>query len=222
MLATGTAWVITGVADRPDVAALPPQMDLNAHVVPGRWTISTYMGGFGAMVEWWLNTTAPQKSDKYAALQHALGTTRPGGTGLLFAPESQARAGSRFVGLKLSHTWDDMTRAIVEGVAFEVRHRVGALREADLPVHALVMLGGAARSAQWPRVLADATGIPIRACDDSFLGARGAAILAGVGAGLFDSAADAWPRFAPRSRLTLPDADTQAIYDAHYAEYRQL
>jgi sugar (pentulose or hexulose) kinase len=56
-----------------------------------------------------------------------------------------------------------MTRAIVEGAAADVRGMVDALRAADLPVRALHMLGGAARSAAWRKTLADVTGVPIRA-----------------------------------------------------------
>jgi xylulokinase len=117
-------------------------------------------------------------ADKYAALENALSTSPPGANGLRFTPESQARSASAFDGLKLSHTWDDMTRAIVEGAAADVRGMVDALRAADLPVRALHMLGGAARSAAWRKTLADVTGVPIRASQDAFLGARGAAMLA--------------------------------------------
>lgn len=178
MLATGTAWVITGVVDSPDIDRIPPQMDLNAHVVPNRWTISTYMGGYGAIVEWWLNATPGLGADKYAALERALATAPPGAHGLRFAPESQARPASTFEGLKLSHTWDDMTRAIVEGATRDVRAMIDALRAANLPVRALHMLGGAAKSAGWQKTLAEIAGVPIRARTDPYLGARGAAMLA--------------------------------------------
>ncbi|BCX03025.1 MAG: sugar kinase [Candidatus Roseilinea sp.] len=212
MLATGTAWVITGIADSPEIAGIPRQMDLNAHVVPQRWTISTYMGGFGAVVEWWLSTTSADLDDRYALLQHALEASPPGSNSVRFLPESQHRPASQFSGLKLSHRWDDLTRAVVEGIASEVCAAIAALRMANLPVNALYMLGGAARTSGWSRVLADMTGVTIHACDDSFLGARGAAILAGLGAGAYSSAAQAWPHFTPRTHLTEPDPQAHAHY----------
>ena len=49
-LSAGTAWVLTAVTDRADVAALPPGLNLSPHVVPGRWTASENLGGLGAML----------------------------------------------------------------------------------------------------------------------------------------------------------------------------
>jgi len=49
-LSAGTAWVLTIVTDRADVAALPPGLNLSPHVVPGRWTASTNLGGLGALI----------------------------------------------------------------------------------------------------------------------------------------------------------------------------
>ena len=49
-LSAGTAWVLTIVTDRGDVAALPGGLNLSPHVVPGRWTASQNLGGLGAML----------------------------------------------------------------------------------------------------------------------------------------------------------------------------
>ena len=49
-LSAGTAWVLTIVTDRADVAVLPPGLNLSPHVVPGRWTASTNLGGLGALI----------------------------------------------------------------------------------------------------------------------------------------------------------------------------
>ena len=49
-LAAGTAWVLTAVTDRVDVAALPPSLNLSPHVLPGVWTASENLGGLGAML----------------------------------------------------------------------------------------------------------------------------------------------------------------------------
>ena len=49
-LSAGTAWVLTLVTDHADVAALPPGLNLSPHVVAGRWTASTNLGGLGALI----------------------------------------------------------------------------------------------------------------------------------------------------------------------------
>ncbi|MCS7060430.1 MAG: FGGY family carbohydrate kinase [Anaerolineae bacterium] len=222
MLSTGTAWVITGIADCADLSAIPRQMDLNVHVAPQRWTISTYMGGFGAVLAWWLSGAPGNPHDPYARLEHALEMHTPDRQNPYFLPESQQRPASAFAGLRLSHRWDDMACAVVEGIAFETRRMIDALRAAALPVQTLYMLGGAARSSRWARTLADVLDTPIRACDDTYLGARGAAILAGLGAGVLPSIAQAWPGFAPHVEESTPDPTRQAAYQARFERYCAL
>jgi xylulokinase len=219
MLATGTAWVITGIADSADMMHLPAQMDLNAHVVPQRWTMSTYMGGFGAIVEWWLRSVPVVVQDRYTLLEQALNETPAGSNHLLFLPESVRRTTSQFIGLTLKHTWHDMTRAIIEGAAYEVRRNVDALRAADFPMHELHMLGGAAKNAAWVQLMADVLNVPIRGCDDSYLGAKGAAMLAGAGASLFELNSESFNRFSALMNASQPNPTTHAVYNEHYAAW---
>jgi xylulokinase len=220
MLATGTAWVITGIADSADIATLPAQMDLNAHVVPQRWTISTYMGGFGAIVEWWLRGVPVPVPDRYALLAQALQTAPAGSNGLLFLPESVRLARSQFANLSLKHTWHDMTRAIIEGAAFEVRRNVDALRNANFPVHELHMLGGAAKNAAWVQLMADVLDVPIRGCDDAFLGAKGAAMLAGAGAGRLALNDDTFDAFSVSMNAMSPNPANVALYNDHFSAWQ--
>jgi xylulokinase len=115
LLGCGTAWVITGVTDTPEVAALPPSLDLNFLPVPKhgrvpqnepgpwtvsvRWTVSQSLGGLGASLEWLLQrcwpavdpelSTRPAGGSRhaaFAALDAELEGTTPGGGGLFFLP----------------------------------------------------------------------------------------------------------------------------------------
>jgi xylulokinase len=212
--------VITGIADTANITTLPAQMDLNAHVVPSRWTISTYMGGFGAIVEWWLRSVPVAVLDRYALLDQALVHAPAGSNGLLFLPESVRRARSQLANLSLKHTWHDMTRAIIEGAAFEARRNVDALRMANFPVHELHMLGGAARNAAWVQLMADVLNVPIRGCDDAFLGAKGAAMLAGAGAGLLTLNDDTFDAFSVSMAVTLPNPVNVALYNDRFAAWQ--
>ena len=221
MLATGTAWVITGIADSADMTRMPAQMDLNAHVVPQRWTMSTYMGGFGAIVEWWLRGVPVAVSDRYALLEQAFKEAPAGSNGLIFLPESVSRPTSQLIGLTLKHTWHDMARAIIEGAAFEVRSNVDALRNANFPVHELHMLGGAAKNAAWVQMMSDVLNVPIQGCDDAYLGAKGAAMLAGAGAGLLELHAATHQRFSVPMTTAHPNTATRSTYDGCYSAWLQ-
>ena len=235
MLSTGTAWVITAIADSPDLAAIPERMDLNFHAAPERWTPSQYLGGFGATVEWWLdqNWQSPDPDHPldrrrlFALFDAALLDSAPGSHDLLFLPlgGSSQTAGARrgaFVGLTLAHTRADMSRAILEGAAFEVRWALENLRSADMPVAELWIAGGASNSPVWPQILADVTGAPIVLADYPSWAALGAAVLAGWGVGAFPTLAAACDHLRPPVRRLEPDLSLAPTYRAAVDRYRKL
>ena len=103
----------------------------------------------------------------------------------MLLPEGKSKGG--FVGLRLDHTRIDMSRAILEGVAFELRWALENIRQAGLPVEHLWVAGGATQSPVWPQILADVSGVPISLTHYAQWPALGAAILAGTGSGIFDT-----------------------------------
>ncbi|RME85134.1 MAG: hypothetical protein D6775_03620 [Caldilineae bacterium] len=226
MLSTGTAWVITAVADSPEPAAIPEGMDLNYHAVPERWTVSQYLGGFGATVEWWLEqvwqSPDPEqplaRSRRFELLDRALEASEAGCRGLLFLPGAGSGQGA-FVGLTLAHTRTDMTRAILEGAAFEVRRALDRMRHAGLSVQELWIAGGASSSPVWPQILADVTRVPIVLAEYPSWAALGAAVLAGRGVGLWPSLAEGVRRLRPPVRRLLPDLQRLPTYRDAYARY---
>ncbi|MGD8398557.1 MAG: FGGY-family carbohydrate kinase, partial [Anaerolineae bacterium] len=242
LLGCGTAWVVTGVTAAPDVAALPPSLDLNFHPAPRRWTISQSLGGLGASLAWlvgqcWPATghapaageePASSRAAAFATLDAALADTTPGSDGLTFLPMAgghEAPAGEQrgaLVGLRLDHTRADMARAVMEGAAYELRWALAPVRGAGLPIERLILVGGAAQSPLWPQAVADVTGVPLSLPQGSHWPAVGAAILAGVGVGAFDTIAVAQARFQRPARQVAPDPERMQIYDRCFAAYQQL
>jgi xylulokinase len=235
-LATGTAWVITGVTATPKLDQIPPAMDLSFHAAPQRWTVSQFLGGFGATVDWWLGQTW-QSSDPagvqgmkalYRYLDAALAESTPGSHGLLFTPLSGpsqlpgAAPGGTLTGLQLAHTRADMARAILEGCAFEVRWALDQLRGSGLPTTELWIAGGASASPVWPQILADISGVPIVLADYANWAALGGAALAGWGAGAFPTLEGGIARLQPPVRRLQPDAMLEELYSERYAAYRRL
>ncbi|NOX61548.1 MAG: hypothetical protein GXP42_06330 [Chloroflexi bacterium] len=235
-LACGTAWVITGIVDNPDLAAIPPSMDLNFHVVPDRWTISQLLGGFGASVEWMLREVVQSRppaqpltrEELFAAFDALVSESEPTARGLLFVPHSgpsqlaNASAQGGFWGLRLDHTCADMARAVLEGVAFEVRWTLNALREKRLPVERLWLVGGATRSPHWPQILADVAQTPVALAGYAHWPALGAAILAGMGVGAFDDFSHALNRFKRPAHVLEPNRQLSSPYAEAFENYRRL
>lgn len=235
-LATGTAWVITGITESRRVTDAPATMDLSFHAAPERWTVSQFLGGFGATVDWWLQQTweSPDPARTlgmkalYRHLDAALESSAPGASGLLFTPLSGpsqlpgSPPGGTFFGLQLAHTRGDMARAILEGCAFEVRWAVDQLRASGLPTTELWIAGGASASPVWPRILADIIGVPIVLADYANWAALGGAALASWGAGVFPTLDAAIERLQPPVRRVEPNPALAAMHAERYATYRRL
>ncbi len=235
MLASGTAWVINAITTSPDVTAAPASMNLSYHVAPQRWTISQLLGGFGATVEWWLRENlqpaAPEqvldRRHLFAQFDDLIRHSPPGSNGLLFLPLgggaqlAESRPGGGFIGLRLDHTRADMARAVLEGVAFEVRWALDTVRQAGLPVEQVWLSGGASQSPVWPQILADVTGLPFTLTGYGNWPALGAAVLAGTGVGLFESLAEGIGRLQPPGRQVVPAEAQRAFYNERLAAYQQ-
>ena len=82
------------------------------------------------------------------------------------------------------------------------------------------MVGGAAESPLWPQIVADITGLPVVVPVERQAAARGAAILAGIGAGVFTDAAAGFVAFRGAETRLEPHGTVTRIYDAAYARYR--
>jgi xylulokinase len=236
MLATGTAWVITGVVEIPSMHPLPANMALNFHVAPHRWTISQFLGGFGASVEWYLShcwhsnrfNVTLSRPELYAHFDETLAQSQPGSHGLFFLPlggSQQGPAGKSlggFVGLRLDHTRADMSRAVLEGAAFEVRWAIETMRQAGLLAECLWVAGGATQSPVWPQILADVSGVPIWLTRYAQWPALGAAILAGVGAGIFKTLEAGIATFQKSPRQITPNEAQSKMYMESFARYQEI
>jgi xylulokinase len=119
----------------------------------------------------------------------------PGSSGLLWTPylmgertpHLDPRARGALVGITASHTRADVIRAILEGVAFSLRDTFSIFGEMSVPVKSVRFGGGGARSALWRQIHADVYGHEVEMVEAEEGAAYGAALLAGVGAGMWAS-----------------------------------
>ena len=169
---------------------------------------------------------APRAAD-YARIEQAAAATPAGARGLLFAPvlgdgerDDPALRGA-VTGLSLRHDRGALARATMEGIACGVRARLATLGRAAHPASELRVSGGGAGLAVLNQVKADVTGVPVvHVAGDST--AAGAALLAGLGAGVYRDAAEAVAAgFRPAARYE-PDPALRALYDDLYARYAEL
>jgi xylulokinase len=195
LLSCGTAWVVLAVPESLE-KGLCSGMAVSCHAIAGRWGAIRSLGGVGASLEWFLDNVwkeqegAGKREKAYQAVNQGVARSPAGANGLLFYPLAGGHATigpgrGGLVGLSLSHSRDDMARAVMEGIAFELRWAMEEMRARGIDVAAWVMVGGAAESPAWPQIVADVTGVPVALPALKQAAGYGAAILAGVGAGLF-------------------------------------
>ena len=115
-----------------------------------------------------------------------------------------------------------MTRAILEGVAFSLRDSLTILEEMGLPATRIRLGGGGARSPVWRQIQADVYGQAVEVLAAEEGAAYGAALLAGVGAGMWSSVDDACDRVVRVAETIESAPERVSILNDRYARYRTL
>jgi len=139
------------------------------------------------------------------------------------APRWDADARGGWYGLTPAHHRAHLCRSLLEGSAYALRDVIDAIRGAGLGVERIVCVAGGARSTLVRQLRADVTGVPVGWSEDVETTARGAAMLAAVGAGFHDdvaSAASAMSR--PASDAHEPNDEARAQLEDGYRRYRRL
>ncbi len=199
-----------------------------SHVAPGLFNISGVISTSGKALEWFKNATGRAGAD-YESLFDDIAGVPAGAQRLLFlpylagerAPIWDPSARGAFIGLTLNHGRREMTRAVVESVAFAIRDVVEVMEEAGVSVHDLRITGRPSRSSVWNQVKADVTGrrLLVPAQQDSDL--VGDACLALFGLGQFDSFVAASEAIVTIGAVFEPDAGRALVYDEMFALYRE-
>lgn len=197
-------------------------------VTEGKYTCYAFSFTGGAALKWYRDRFAPALgADAYRILDEGVSDDP---TGILVLPHFAGAAtpymdsGSRaaIVGLSLSHTALDLYRAIMEGVAYEMRLNLERLEENGIRPRLLYATGGGARSEKWLQIKADVLGIPLVAVDAKEVGAQGMCMLLSVALGAYPSLEAAKEAFVRTGKTYFPNEERRAIYDKYYAGYREL
>lgn len=143
-------------------------------------------------------------------------------TPFLYASNENPMARGMLVGLSSYHNTGHIIRAVYEGVVFAHRKHIDALMKNRKKPEYLRLAGGVVNSPVWSQMFADILNIPVRLIPNVELGAKGAAIAAGVCAGVYKDYDDAARRCVKLGGLLTPNPEMTAIYDKKYANYRRI
>ena len=185
----------------------------SCHATPGEWSIARPALSLEATLRW-LRDELPGEIDLATVLREAA-AWEPGAGGLLFAaqlareraPHPEPSALGAFVGLGPQHDRGALTRAALEGTAFALRESLDVVAEVGGRPQACRVSGGAARSELWLEIVASVLELPVEVCAVDEGGAFGAALLAGVAAGVFADAGEAVDSCVRVARTVEPRAE---------------
>ncbi len=228
----GTSGVVFAATDRP---ALDPQGRLHTfcHAIPGRWHVMGVTQAAGLSLRWFrdrFGVAAKDGRDPYDILAEEASTAPAGSEGAFWVPylmgertphlDPNARAA--MLGLTASHTRGHLIRAVMEGVAYSLKDTFTIFEEMKIPVTSIRLGGGGARSPLWRQIQADvyAHEVEIVAAEEG--AAYGAAILAGVGAGGWNSVDEACDRVVRVASCIAPDHAASKTMQQAYRTYRQI
>lgn len=239
----GETFIIMGTAAR--VAALLGKPDFDPRfmhctgLTADQWLAIGAVNGVGSTLRWardvialWEREQGRLKgSDVYDLITERAAESPPGAKGLVFLPYMSGErtpiwnpyARGVLFGLTLGHTRADLFRALLEGPAFAIRSTTEILeRERGLKVENVRIGGAAAQSAVWNQIIADVLGKPVVALARSHIEVLGAAVLAGVGVGLYPDLETGAALVAEAGTVYRPNPMACEVYDRLFPLYQAL
>ena len=232
----GTYHCITPVFSTPPDPTVMIARGLNTehHAIPGRYVCFIYNQG-GALVKWYRDTFAAvehhQAQAEGRSIYPALFAEIPSEpSNVMVLPHFSPTGPPRFIadsaglmaGMHLGTSRGEVLKGIIEGVAFFLKESVDSLPATGIKIENYRAVGGGSRSDAWVQTCADIFGQPFTRPVITEAGALGAAIIAGVGAGVFKNYTEAVSAMVRLERSFEPDLHKHERYQARFQYYRQM
>lgn len=237
MVSTGTAEVVEVASDTPalDEMLQRAKISVYRHVVPGLYLAMTLNHSGGLLLRWFRDTLGRwevelAKSLGQDAYDLILDGAPEGPTSVFVLPHFagsgtpwlDTSSKGAFIGLTFATGHAEMAKAILEGLCFELRTNLDLLRQTGIEIKELHAVGGGARSPLWLQLKADICQMSLRVPEVTDAACLGAALLAGVGAGVYADLASAVAQTVHLQEQVFPRPKSIAAYDTRYALYRQI
>lgn len=176
--------------------------------------------------KWWMDEIL--KTKDYAGEQKGIQTL---GENQVFylpylmgerSPHNNPDARAMFVGMSMDTTREDMTLAVLEGVAFGLRDSLEVARSLGIRIDSSRICGGGAKSPLWRQIIAAVMNVKLEIIESEEGPGYGAAILAAVGCGTFESVESACEKLVKVIDTVEPDPELVQKYEEKYQKFKQL
>jgi L-xylulokinase len=239
-VSAGQACIIAGTWSINEVITEVPLVDPNLFMTtlfatPGKYLTIEASATSATNLEWFVTQCCGDERAEakrrgvsvYEVCNEEVASLDAGSANIVFHPflygsnvQPTARAG--FYGVAGWHTRAHLLRALYEGVVFGHMSHIEKLRAAGAQIKTARLTGGGSRSQVWTQIFADTIQVPMEVSDGTELGARGVALAAGIGAGVYQDYAEAIEQAVSIVRIQEPNPANTPLYLARYAEYERL
>ena len=208
---------------------------ITINAVHGNWQIEGLQNGSAGILRWFRDQLAlydkseAEKAgeDAYARIDRLIEESIPGADGLVFlpylasanTPKYDQYARGTLVGLSLVHTRGDIARAVMEGITLDQKDIITSIKDAGIDIERIRIMGGATKSDLWNQLQADCYGVPVETLKITDAAVIGAAIFAGVGAGLYPDIQAATDALVRVDKYYEPSPEMVEFYNESYRLY---
>lgn len=214
------------------------KLQIFCNTMPDKWDIMGVTLAAGGSLLWFRDVLGESERevskrtgvDVYEILSHEASQVEPGSEGLLFlpylmgerCPHTDPHARGAFIGLTLHHNRSHLIRSVFEGVIFSLRDVTEVIKEMNVPLNEIRTSGGGARSDLWRQIHADVFNREVLTMSHGGEGgAYGAALVAGVGVGIWPTVEEAVKELKIETQ-NFPIPENVAVYERLFQIYRGL
>jgi len=233
----GTSGVVFACTDK---LTIDPQGRVHTfcHAVPNTWHVMGVTQGAGLSLRWMRDNFFMAEKEAadlieispYFLMEQQAEKVKPGCDGLIYlpylmgerTPHLDPEARGVFFGLSARHTRRDLLRAVMEGVSYSLTDCLEIIKSMGIEVNEVRASGGGGKSKLWRQMQADMFNTDIVTINSSEGPALGVALLAGVGAGVYNSVQEACEIAIKSVSIQKPIPENTSIYRKYYKVYRAL
>ncbi len=196
----------------------------------GQYNLAAGMATTGSLTRWFRDELAADLPEEtaYKILFDDAANIQPGANGLIVLPYfsgertpiNDPKARGMIAGLTLSHSRKHLYRAVLEGVAYGIRHNIETFQAIGAPVQRIVAVGGGTKSTTWLQIVSDIVGIEQEIPAQTIGASYGDAFLAGLATGILKREdLDTWVK---HEKIISPDLEKKKKYSHYYENYLEL
>ena len=232
---TGSAFAMIVTTDKPVIdekGKIPCQL----HAIKGKYCLMPYSNTGGMVLKWFKDTffskegvlfndgeiyrqmdleaaSIPVGSDNLIMLPHITGA---------FFPENNPKARGVFFGISINHKRGHFIRAILESIAYMLKKDLEIFSSNQIDIKKIISMGGGAKSDLWNQIKADVTGQELLVPRNTETALLGAAIIAGVGIGIYPDFDKAVLHMTGIEKKFLPERSNTEKYKSSFKKYLEL